>query len=68
MSSVAFANGESWPVWSAWKWLMPTYFTCSGFTFTSARRSTMPTFGAFGFEPGAKPVSQTMYSSPCLIR
>ncbi|MNC92547.1 hypothetical protein D3C83_89970 [compost metagenome] len=27
ISSVAFLNGASWPVWSAWKWLMPTYFT-----------------------------------------
>jgi hypothetical protein len=39
---------------------MPTNFTWSGVTLTSFRRSTMPTFGAFGFEPGAKPVSHTM--------
>src|SRR5215510_11981208 len=28
----------------------------------------MPTFGALGFVPGAKPVSHTMVSLPCLIR
>jgi hypothetical protein len=27
MSSVAFVNGASWPVWSPWKWLMPTNLT-----------------------------------------
>src|SRR4029450_1644490 len=47
---------------------MPTYLTWSGVTLSSFRRSTIPTVGALGFVPGAKPVSHTMYSSPCLIR
>src|SRR5262245_47073832 len=35
--SVALGNGASWPVWSPWKWLIPTYLTCSGFTLSWPR-------------------------------
>jgi hypothetical protein len=52
ISKVAFGSEPSWPVWSAWKWLMPTYFTCSGRTCICASCSSSVIRGALGFDPG----------------